>query len=210
MNLLSISSSSLGYRNNVVLRDINFEVQEDDWHILHGANGSGKSTFLRSLIGSLPLLNGQRTASPKLRLAYLPQAMKLDAVIPLTVFEVVQMGTWHSKKIFKRGTLKDHNEVEMNLKRVDISHLANRLFSELSAGQRQRVLLARAMCLRPQLLVLDEPTTALDAESRQRYNKSLQQLNADGTALVIATHDHEGWPDSAKHWVIGGGRLEVE
>ena len=86
----------------------------------------------------------------------------------------------------------------------------DKLFSELSGGQKQRVLLARAVCSQPQVLILDEPTTALDTESRARYNNSLQELSLSGTAIVIATHDHEGWPAHSSHWVIGDGRLNVE
>ncbi len=66
------------------------------------------------------------------------------------------------------------------------------------------------MCARPQVLILDEPTTALDTASRAQYDQSLQELHASGTALVIATHEHEGWPDDSTHWVIEAGRVRDE
>ena len=97
-----------------------------------------------------------------------------------------------------------------NLERIGLENKAGRLFSELSGGQKQRVLLARAICSKPQVLILDEPTTALDTESRVRYNDSLQELSASGAAIVVATHDHDGWPVDSSHWVINDGRVSVE
>ncbi|MBC8371121.1 MAG: metal ABC transporter ATP-binding protein [Planctomycetes bacterium] len=210
MSLLSLNSAELGYRDSVVLRDVNFTISQGDWHILHGANGTGKSTFLRSLVGSLPLVSGNREASDSLRLASLPQAVKLDSVFPVTVADVVKMGLWLGDKLFKRETDDDRQLILSKLSEVGLDAYSERLFSELSGGQKQRVLLARAMCTRPQVLILDEPTTALDAESRARYDQTLGELCDAGTAVVIATHEHEGWPSSSKHWVVGSGGISSE
>ncbi len=210
MSLLSINSAELGYRGTVVLRDVNFTISQGDWHILHGANGAGKSTFLRSLVGSLPLVSGSRQATDKLRLASLPQAAKIDSVFPVTVADVVKMGLWLGGKLFQRETADDRQQVLSKLSDVGLVAYSEHLFSELSGGQKQRVLLARAMCTRPQVLILDEPTTALDAESRTRYDQTLGEICDAGTAVVIATHEHEGWPSSAKHWVVCNGGVSDE
>ncbi|MBT3339841.1 MAG: metal ABC transporter ATP-binding protein [Planctomycetes bacterium] len=210
MSLLSLHAADLGYRGRAVLRQVSFSVSAGDWHILHGANGAGKSTFLRSMVGSLPLVCGRRDISDGLRLASLPQAASLDAVFPLTVTDVVKMGLWHGKKLFQRETDDDRVQIATNLKRVGLETYGTRLFAELSGGQKQRVLLARAMCAKPQVLILDEPTTALDMASRRRYDESLRELRDGGTALVIATHEHEGWPSDSRHWVIGDGGITHE
>lgn len=207
MSLLSLHAADLGYRGRAVLSQVDFTVSAGDWHILHGANGAGKSTFLRSMIGSLPLVAGRRNTANDLRLASLPQAASLDAVFPLTVADVVKMGLWHGKKLFQREADGDRVQIATNLKRVGLDDYAERLFAELSGGQKQRVLLARAMCAKPQVLILDEPTTALDAASRKRYDESLHELRDSGTALVIATHEHEGWPSDSMHWVVGEGAI---
>ena len=190
-----------------MLNDVNFTVSSGDWHILHGANGSGKSTFLRSLIGLLPLVSGRREAASDLRLASLSQAASLDAIVPVTVADVVRMGLWHGRKLFQRQTAADCDQAATQLRRVGLEVHQERLFAELSGGQKQRALLARAMCAQPQVLILDEPTTALDADSRARYDQSLHDLHASGTALVIATHEREGWPEDSTHWVIEAGRV---
>lgn len=203
-------SADLGYGLRPVLREVDFSLSDGDWHILHGANGSGKSTFLRSLVGSLPLLAGERIAVPDLRLSYMPQATAVDEIIPLTVFEVVSIGLWRGRNIFLKQSSAERAFVMENLERIGLESKAGSLFSELSGGQKQRVLLARAVCSKPQVLILDEPTTALDTESRVRYNDSLQELSTSGTAIVVATHDHDGWPVDSSHWVINDGRMLIE
>ncbi len=192
------------------MNDVNFKVSSDDWHIFHGANGAGKSTFLRSLIGLLPLVSGRRETASDLRLASLPQAASLDAIFPVTVADVVGMGLWHGRKLFQRQTAADCDQVAAQLKRVGLEAHQGRLFAEMSGGQKQRVLLARAMCAQPQVLILDEPTTALDTASRAQFDQSLHELHASGTALVIATHEHEGWPEDSTHGVIEAGRVRDE
>ena len=210
MNLLSLISADLGYGLRPVLREVEFSLSDGDWHILHGANGAGKSTFLRSLVGSLPLLAGRRVAISDLRLSYMPQATAVDGIIPLTVFEVVSIGLWRGRNIFFKQTAAERAFVMASLEHIGLADKAGSRFSELSGGQKQRALLARAVCSKPQVLILDEPTTALDAESRVRYSDSLQELSETGTAIVIATHDHDGWPVDSRHWVINDGRVSVE
>ena len=100
MSLLSLHAADLGYRGRAVLRQVSFSVSAGDWHILHGANGAGKSTFLRSMVGSLPLVCGRRDISDGLRLASLPQAASLDAVFPLTVTDVVKMVCGMARNFF--------------------------------------------------------------------------------------------------------------
>ena len=123
MSLLSLHAADLGYRGRAVLHKTDFTVSVGDWHILHGANGAGKSTFLRSLIGSLPFLAGRRQTATSLRLASLPQASSLDAVFPLTVADVVKMGLWHGRKLFQRATVEDRSQVLANLQKVNLEDI---------------------------------------------------------------------------------------
>ncbi|MCH2111628.1 MAG: metal ABC transporter ATP-binding protein [Planctomycetes bacterium] len=210
MTLLSLQGADLGYGNDPILQEVTFKVREHDWHIIHGANGTGKSTLLRSLVGSLPTLQGQRQPQKGLRLAFLPQAIALDPIFPVTVIDVAKMGLWYGPKLNQKECADDLALVLSHLEEVEMEAHAEVLFSKLSGGQKQRVLLARAMCSQPQVLILDEPTTALDTKSRALYYQSLTNLRATGAALVIATHEHEGWPSDSIHWVARNGKFENE
>ncbi|MDP6850584.1 MAG: ATP-binding cassette domain-containing protein, partial [Planctomycetota bacterium] len=166
MSLLSLQGAHLGYGGAHVLTEVNFQIRPGDWHILHGVNGSGKSTFLRSLVGSLPLIRGARQLSSGVRIASLPQATSLDAIFPLTVGDVVKMGLWHGRHLIRGESKQAREKIVENLSRVGMETRVDLPFAQLSGGQKQRVLLARALCAEPQVLILDEPTTALDDSSR--------------------------------------------
>ena len=182
MSSLSLRSADLGYGGYPVLREVDFSLSDGDWHILHGANGAGKSTFLRSLVGSLPLLAGERVAVSDLRLSYMPQATAVDGIIPLTVFEVVSIGLWRGKNIFFKQTSAERAFVMENLERIGLENKAGSLFSELSGGQKQRLSIARAVLKNPPIMILDEATSALDTESEQLVQVALEKMMQNRTS----------------------------
>jgi zinc transport system ATP-binding protein len=111
-------------------------------------------------------------------------------LFPATVQEVVQLGLLAGKKLPRRTVDADRKKVTQMLEQLGIAEIRNRMISELSGGQQQRVMLARALVNSPELLVMDEPTTALDPETRDRFHGIVKELNSQlGTTILFVTHD---------------------
>ncbi len=181
------------------LEGITFEVAAGDYLGIVGPNGSGKSTLVRALLGLTPCRSGMVTLLGRplsmfndwQRIGYLPQNMgPLNQSFPATVAEVVQLGLLAGKKTPRRITRADRRQAEETLGLLGIDHLQRRLIGELSGGQQQRVMLARALVNRPELLVMDEPTAALDPEIRDRFYELVGQVNRQqGVTVLLVTHD---------------------
>ncbi|HMK56090.1 MAG TPA: metal ABC transporter ATP-binding protein [Dissulfurispiraceae bacterium] len=196
-----ISSDSLSYRYNSVevLSNISFDVEEGDYIGLVGPNGSGKSTLIRLILGLLsPASGGIRLfGHPTLemkcreRIGYLPQKMNFfNPFFPSTVREVVSLGLMSGKKFPKRLETGDNKAIDDALDMLGIAHLRGKAIGDLSGGQQQRVFIARAIVNMPDLLLLDEPTTALDPETRDNFFKLMKRLNREkGVTIVLVTHD---------------------
>ncbi|WBO22820.1 ABC transporter ATP-binding protein [Sphingomonas abietis] len=197
---LRAEALSLSRDGRPVLRDVSLALEPGEMVALLGANGSGKTTLLRLLLGLLKpdagrvLLDGEPIASLSrrqiaTRIAYVPQSHQ--PTFPFTVAEMVAMGRAPATGWDRRRTA-DTITGEA-IERVGIAHLADRLYTALSGGERQSVLIARALAQGARTLVMDEPTAALDLGQRERLMTLLQQLSADGFAVLATTHD----PDQA-------------
>jgi len=165
---------------------------------LVGANGAGKSTLLKAAAGLLPLTSGTLRVhgSPPggccHRVAYLFQRGELDWRFPMTVRRLVLTGRYVHLGWFRHPKREDHEIVQRVLDLLQIGDLADRRISELSGGQQQRALLARAMAQNADMLLLDEPMNAVDAQTRQIVRDVLRTLSKAGKTIVAATHDtHE-------------------
>jgi len=190
---------SCSYGEGRVLENISLVVDAGDYVGIVGPNGSGKSTFVRSLLGLCPIssggafLFGQPVASFNewARVGYLPQSLQLvNPVFPATVSEVVGLGLLSRKRFPRRLSRSDKEIVDKNLNELDIYNIKDKLIGELSGGQQQRVLLARALVNNPELLILDEPTAALDPETRERFYLLIAGLNRTrGVTVLLVTHD---------------------
>ena len=191
--VIELRGASLGYDGETVLRGVDLEVHAGEFVGLSGANGSGKTTLLRSMLGFLPLLGGRAgRAVPPSRIGYVPQGATLDPYFPLSADEVVAMGAYgriHPLQRFPRGERK---RVEAALERVGLAHLGRAAFFELSGGQRQRVLVARALNQDPELLLLDEPFSGLDRDSREAVLQGLVLINRQArVTVVLSSHDSD-------------------
>ncbi len=186
--LIRFAGAALGYPKATVLDGVDLEVRSGDFLAVVGDNGSGKSTLLRSLLGVLPLLGGEARWAPELRLGYVPQQLALDPRFPVCAEEVVRMGLWRAKQAFRPDGAAGRERVQRALERVGMEGRARHGFGTLSGGQKQRVLLARALVSDPNLLLLDEPTSGVDARATHRIHELLDGLHAEGVALVIVTH----------------------
>lgn len=181
---------SLGYGPLVAVRDVSFTISRGEYVCLIGRNGCGKSTLIKGMLGliepfsgSLELPGGPDSA------AYLPQAQSADSNFPATVMEVVLSGCQRAG--WKWRYSRDDRELAVrNLEIMGIAGLAGRRMSCLSGGQRQRAYLARCLCRRPQLLLLDEPYTGLDPQAARELSGLLVSLQEKkGIAILMSSHD---------------------
>lgn len=168
-----------------------------------GPNGSGKSTLLKTIAGLLQPTSGDvcvlgkqpRSLSPG-TIAYVPQIEAVDWTFPATVYDVVAMGRFPRLGLFGRYGAQDRVAVKRALEAVKMDSLADRHISALSGGQQQRVFVARAIAQRPKVLLLDEPTTGVDASTEEALRKVVRELVADGMPIIMTTHDL----DRASEW----------
>jgi iron complex transport system ATP-binding protein len=182
-----------------ILRDVSFEIRAGEVVGLLGRNGAGKTTLLRALTGALPLARGEvevechRLAGISRRelarrVAVVPQ--DLHVPFPFSVAELVLMGRAPHQKLLGFETSDDVARARAALKRLDIEHLADRSCNELSGGERQLVLLARALVQEPKLLLLDEPTAFLDLHHRTMVLRLIRELaDEQGCAALVVSHD---------------------
>lgn len=183
-----------------VLQDVSFAVPRGDYLGIVGPNGSGKSTLIRTLLGLYPHAEGEvrlfgtelRSFTDWHRIGYLPQSLRggMNAAFPATVKEIVRLGLLSRKKFPKRLGGIDRVAVANALECMGIADIGEKMIGELSGGQQQRVLLARALVNEPELLIMDEPTTALDPDTRERFFDILDELNKrKNTTIILVTHD---------------------
>ena len=197
--ILSISNLSFNYGPLEVLDNVTFSVEKGDYIALAGPNGAGKTTLIRNILGltnsfsgSVELF-GQSLSDFKNwnRIGYLPQRVNLfNPLFPATVKEVISLGLLSAKKFPKQFSRKDDDLTSQAMELMGIRNIEGKLVGELSGGQQQRVFLARALISNPDLLILDEPGTALDPQSRESFFELMRKLNQErGLAIVIITHD---------------------
>ena len=166
------------------------EIRAGEFRAVVGRNGSGKTTFLKTLIGRLPSVNGEiERASPSLRIGYIPQKSALEEHYPLVARDVVSLGVERGSSFFGIR-FREPAIVTEALAELGISDLANRSYSTLSEGQKQRILVARLIASKAQLVLLDEPTSAMDAVAEQEVFSMLDGLRKrhDAAILVVCHH----------------------
>lgn len=213
MNLVECRDLRLGYGSNAIIPCPDFAVGAGDYLCIVGPNGAGKTTLLKCLAGLLKPVCGTVTLAPGLAsggIGYLPQQGPHQRDFPASVREVVQSGCqarrgW--RPFYSRGERRSADEA---MERLCVSALAKRCYRELSGGQRQRVLLARAMCGDCRLLLLDEPTAALDPDAGAAFYASLREINAEGVAVMMVSHDLDGALRDATHILTLGARASFE
>ncbi len=161
-----------------------------------GPNGSGKSTLLKTIAGLLLPSSGELSVLgqpprklPPGTIAYVPQVEAVDWSFPATVWDVVAMGRFARMHFWQRFDSSDREVVRHALDVVSMADLAGRQISNLSGGQQQRAFVARALAQEPKLLLLDEPTTGVDAATEEALREIVRELVAGGLPVIMATHD---------------------
>ena len=190
--VLECKNLAIGYENRIVLRNLNFTINEGEYVCLFGDNGSGKSTLVKTILGLIPKSRGEINFAKDISqrsIGYLPQHNENLADFPASVYEVVRSGCLNRTGFRPFYNKQEAKRTRDMMKVLEISDLENRSYSELSGGQQQRVLLARALCATDKLLVLDEPFTGLDATTAKNLHEALSKINKElGVTLIIVSH----------------------
>ena len=197
--ILSVKDLCFSFGPIEVLCGITFAVEPGDYLALAGPNGAGKTTLVKTILGLTERyrgtveLFGRRPEQLRdtWRVGYLPQRVTaFNPLFPATVREVVGLGLMSRKSFPRRLNRHDAARVRLALELMTITDLKDRLVGNLSGGQQQRVFLARALVSDPELLILDEPSTALDAQSREDFFELLLRLNRERKmAIILISHD---------------------
>ena len=191
MTLLRLEGVTCAYAGTPVLLDADLEIAASDFVGVVGPSGSGKTTLLRAVLGIVRPVAGTIWRRPGLRVGYVPQVETVNWSFPVTVAEAVLMSRTTGRRL-PWPSPTEKAEVADVLDRLGIGGLGGRHIRELSGGQQQRVFLARALLRRPDLLLLDEPTSGVDVRTRHDILHLLADLNAGGLAVVLTTHDLNG------------------
>ena len=192
MNIIEVKNLTLGYDKKEVLKNLNFNIEENDFLCVVGPNGSGKSTLIKGILGLIKPLKGKVEYNNLKQnfIGYMPQEIKVDSNFPASVYEIIISGTLNKLGLKPFYTKKEKEKANETLKILNIENLKDKSFTELSGGQRQKVLLARSLCATSKLLILDEPSNNLDSKSKKELYKIVTNLNKDKKITVIMiTHD---------------------
>jgi ABC-type Mn2+/Zn2+ transport system ATPase subunit len=189
-SLVRLDGVTFGYDAEPVLTDVALTVRSHDFVGVVGPSGSGKTSLLRLLLGTVRPQYGVVTRRPGLAVAYVPQLETVNWNFPITVTECVLMA--RTRRRLPWAGRAERAEVADLLDRLGIGGLGHRHIRELSGGQQQRMFIARALLRRPRLLLLDEPTSGVDIATRHDMLHLLADLNAEGVAIMITTHDLNG------------------
>ncbi len=188
--LVRIAHATFGYDGTAVLRDVDLDVRATYFVGVVGPSGSGKTSLLRLLLGTERPQHGSVVRRPDLTVGYVPQLETVNWSFPVTVAECVLMA--RSGRRLPWPSREERAAVVRVLDRLGIGDLGGRHIRELSGGQQQRMFIARALLRQPQLLLMDEPTSGVDVASRHDMLHLLGELNAEGVAILLTTHDLNG------------------
>lgn len=197
-SVVTLDNLSFAYENKRVIENLSFDILERDFVGIVGSNGAGKTTLLKMIVGLLKPDQGQIKlfGQPRgqfkdwQRIGYVPQKNSFNPLFPATVREVVQSGLYNRKNMLRRLAKADRHKCEEALEVMRIEDLAERRIGQLSGGQQQRVFLARALINNPDLLVLDEPTVGIDAETQASFFRLIRHLHQQhNMTFLMVSHD---------------------
>ena len=188
---LYIEGLSAGYGGNKIIDKVSLCVKKGIFLGIIGPNGAGKTTLFKAILGIIPRIEGEALVFGRPvdvmrhKIGYVPQYLHTDILAPLSVEDMVGLGFVG----IKQGRDERKREIEHALDRVFLSHMRKRKYNTLSMGEKQRVLIARALVKRPELLLLDEPTASLDEPSEKGLFALLDSLKKEGITIIMISHD---------------------
>lgn len=207
--VVSLSHVTFGYDDEVILRDVSLTIRSGDFLAIIGPNGGGKTTLLKLLLGLIQPWQGNVTWHRTLgrgRIGYVQQFSTFDKHFPLSVLDVALMGRLGQRGLWRRYTEQDVLLAESALERLHLHSMKHSPVSQLSGGQRQRLLIARALACEPQLLLMDEPTSSVDTETRIALNTLLAELNRE-IPVIVVTHDVTAFASLVKQFACVNRKL---
>jgi iron complex transport system ATP-binding protein len=197
INMLDITNLRTGYHKKEIVHGVSFSADRGDFLCIIGANGCGKTTMLKGILGLLPLMGGEATvdgvpvtgAKQRAKIfAYIPQIHSIP--FPFRVSDVVLLGrTPHLTSTVSGASRKDKLAAYAAMEMLGIEKIAGSVYTELSGGQQQLVLIARALAQEPRILIMDEPTASLDFGNQQMVLSRMRSLGHDGMLVIMVTHD---------------------
>jgi len=195
--VLLMHAAAIGYGKAATVRDVDLRIDPGEVVALIGPNGSGKTTLVRGVLGLAPLMGGSielfgmpaAQFRQRYRIGYVPQRHTVGGGVPSTVEEVVASGRLPRKHLLSRSTRQDRQVVADAIETVGLADQHRAAVATLSGGQQRRVLIARALASQPDVLVMDEPTAGVDAESQEGLVRTLGHLAGQGLTLLVVTHE---------------------
>ena len=190
MEVLRCDNLTLAYGRDVVISELDLSISEGDFLCVVGPNGSGKTTLINGILGLLKPKSGKVILNgfSEKQIGYIPQENLIDADFPASVFEIVLSGSLNEGYNIYNSEIR--KRAESILRTVGILKLKDKSFGEISGGERQKVLIARALMASKKLLILDEPSNNLDQKSKKWLYEFLEKLNqSDGMTIIMVTHD---------------------
>ena len=203
MTQITCRDLTIGYGSRIILKHLNFTVNEGDYLCIIGENGSGKSSLMRTILNLQNPINGQILYDHQIQqngIGYLPQQTSRQKDFPASVREIVLSGCDRRSGFHPFYHASDKKKAVTAMQQLKITHLAHRCYRELSGGQQQRVLLARALCATKKILFLDEPVSGLDPEVTADFYALIRHLNRrEGITLLMISHDLQATAADATH-----------
>ncbi len=202
---------SVGYDGRAIVTGIDFSLDKGDYLCIVGENGSGKTTFMKTLLGLQPPVSGEMIfgeGAGSDEIGYLPQQTEVQKDFPASVGEIVLSGCQNrlEKRFFY--SREDKQRAYDNMKKMRIADLSKKCYRELSGGQQQRVLLARALCAAKTLLLLDEPVSGLDPRAADEMYSVIESLNSeDKLTIIMISHDIAAALNYASHILHIGDKV---
>lgn len=188
MNLVELENINFAYpsSNELVLENVSLSVKSNDFLAIIGANGGGKTTLIKLILGLLSPKSGSITYNLSLKdIGYVPQITQ-NIAFPISVKDVIALGLLDKRGMFGLRLKRYQNALDSALNCLNIAHLAQKSFSDLSGGERQKVLIARALISNPKLLILDEPMANVDVSAQEAIYTLLKSLDC---AIIMISHD---------------------
>jgi iron complex transport system ATP-binding protein len=198
--VLELNNISCGYNKMPIYEEINFTVHPGSIVCIMGRNGIGKTTLLKTILGSLNILNGSITLNGKDILSYSnkERAQQIGYVpqshvppFPYSVRDVVVMGRTPHLSIFSVPGDSDYSQADEILKKIGIEYLKEKIYTEISGGERQLVIIARALIQNPKILIMDEPTASLDYGNQIKIINTIKALAKEKISVIMTTHHPE-------------------
>lgn len=182
---IRLENLAIGYENEPFVDSINLSIEHNQFWGVLGPNGSGKTTFLKTVLNLTPVISGNIILHDDLVFGYVPQNEKFDPIFPISAYEVTSMGRYSRVKAGSKLSKTDIDVIERSMESVGISDLKNRTFRSLSGGEKQRVLLARAIAGEPDILVLDEPTASVDIKGEAQIMELVKKIQTQNKLAVL-------------------------